>query len=429
MRAHSSHNTHNTHSSKKAFVLSFLFIPFHSLSLLLLFLTFHLSPFTLNAQETVAPVTRWVATVDEELQQIVLSWTPSADTQAMGYHICTGTPCLDYDTVFGRSSNTFVCHDHNPLERHTYRIHVFDSLYNVSSLTPPFGNIVLTADVPQCSTDVNVSWTPYEGMPGGVATYNLWVMLEPFEEGYSVFYSTDSTGPLTYQFQIAEEITHIGLKVQALGFADTATGARLVSQSNVVMVERLTVDSASFLNINSVVYDSVNTRNLLSFDMDTSFQTDHYTLWRSVDGNPWREIAFLTPPFDSYVDSDVNPYDSLYCYRLSVTDACDMNEKYSSTQCVITPDPPAPAAAFPNVVVVDDPANGTFLPRLRGLKGNLFEMHIYNRQGILVYSTTDPDDGWTPSSATPQGAYAYVLRCRFNNNIIKTFTGTLVVIK
>ena len=66
-----------------------------------------------------APVTRWVATVDETSRQIVLSWTPSADTQAMGYHICTGNPCLDYDTVFGRSSDSYVCQDHDPLLRHT----------------------------------------------------------------------------------------------------------------------------------------------------------------------------------------------------------------------------------------------------------------------------------------------------------------------
>ena len=382
-----------------------------------------------SAQEPVAPVTRWVATVDEETQQIVLSWTPSADSLAMGYHICTGNPCLDYDTVFGPQSDTYICADHDPQEQHTYRIHVFDSAYNVSELTPSFGNIVLTADVPPCSTLVTVSWTPYEGMPGGVAGYQLWVKLEPFEEGYSVFYSTLGTGTRAYQFELADGITRVWLKVQAVGYTDTLTGGRLVSQSNVVAVERRTIDSAAFLDITAVDYDSIDTRILLSFDTDTAYQTDHYTLWRSIDGSPWREIAFLSPPFDSYVDADVNPYDSLHCYRLSVTDACDMNEKYSATRCTVTPDPLPPSAFFPNVVLVGDPANGTFLPRLQGLKGNLFELHVYNRQGMLVYSTDDPAAGWTPAAATPQGAYTYSLRCRFNNNIIKTYTGTILVVK
>ena len=376
-----------------------------------------------------APVTRWVATVDEYTQQIVLSWTPSVDSQAMGYHICTGNPCLDYDTVFGPQSNSYVCADHDPQEQHTYRIHVFDSAYNASELTPSFGNIVLTADVPQCSTHVTTSWTPYEGMPGGVLGYMLWVKLEPFEEGYTVFHSCGASGPLDYQFDIADGITRVWLKVQAVSYPDSVTGAQLVSQSNIVAVERRTVDSAAFLRIASVDYDSINTCNVLSFDVDTSYHTDHYTLWRSIDGTPWREIAALSPPLAPYYDVDINPYDSLHCYRLSVTDACDMNEKYSSTQCVAIPDPLPPAAAFPNVVILGDPDNGTFLPRLQGLKGNLFEMHVYNRQGLLVYSTGDPTLGWTPSSSIPQGVYTYALRCRFNNNIIKTFTGTILLIK
>ena len=57
---------------------------------------------TLRAQDAVMPITGWMATVDEATQQIVLTWHPSADPHAMGYHICTGSPCLDYDTVFNR---------------------------------------------------------------------------------------------------------------------------------------------------------------------------------------------------------------------------------------------------------------------------------------------------------------------------------------
>ena len=398
-----------------------------------LFFIFHFSFFTsLFAQDTVAPVTRWLATVVDPSQQIVLSWTPSADTHAMGYHICTGnpvSPCLDYDTVFGRNNRSYICVDHNPQEQHTYRIHVFDSAYNVSSLTPSFGNIVLTASVPQCSTEVSATWTPYIGMPGGVAIYQLWVKQEPIEENFSVVNSIDSTGPYAYHFEIEENVTRVWLKVHAVGFPDTLSGGRLVSQSNIVAVERLTVDSAAFIHITSADYDSLTTSIQLSFDSDTSYHTDHYTLWRSIDNSPWRAIATLPFPLDTYVDYDINPFDSLYCYRLSVTDACDMNEKYSSTLCVVTPDPMPPAAAIPNIIIVGDPDNNTFLPQFRGLKGDLFEMHIYNRQGILVYSTANPAEGWLPTTSTPQGVYTYAIRCHYNNNIIKTHTGTVLVIK
>ena len=266
-------------------------------------------------------------------------------------------------------------------------------------------------------------------MPGGVAIYQLWVKQEPIEENFSVVNSIDSTGPYAYHFEIEENVTRVWLKVHAVGFPDTLSGGRLVSQSNIVAVERLTVDSAAFIHITSADYDSLTTSIQLSFDSDTSYHTDHYTLWRSIDNSPWRAIATLPFPLDTYVDYDINPFDSLYCYRLSVTDACDMNEKYSSTLCVVTPDPMPPAAAIPNIIIVGDPDNNTFLPQFRGLKGDLFEMHIYNRQGILVYSTANPAEGWLPTTSTPQGVYTYAIRCHYNNNIIKTHTGTVLVIK
>ena len=276
---------------------------------------------------------------------------------------------------------------------------------------------------------ISLGRTPYIGMPGGVAIYQLWVKQEPIEENFSVVNSIDSTGPYAYHFEIEENVTRVWLKVHAVGFPDTLSGGRLVSQSNIVAVERLTVDSAAFIHITSADYDSLTTSIQLSFDSDTSYHTDHYTLWRSIDNSPWRAIATLPFPLDTYVDYDINPFDSLYCYRLSVTDACDMNEKYSSTLCVVTPDPMPPAAAIPNIIIVGDPDNNTFLPQFRGLKGDLFEMHIYNRQGILVYSTANPAEGWLPTTSTPQGVYTYAIRCHYNNNIIKTHTGTVLVIK
>lgn len=393
---------------------------------MVLFLLFHFSHFTsLSAQEIVAPVTRWLATVDEASQQIVLTWCPSTDPQTMGYHICTGSPCLNYDTVFNDTS--YICVDHSVTESHIYRIHVFDSTYDVSELTPPFGNVVLSAEVPRCSTVVSASWTPYRGMPGGVYHYRLLARLEPYDSTYAPYFVTDSVGPYSFSFEIPDGTTRVWLKVQVIGYG----GDPLVSQSNIVSVERLTVDTAAFLFINKVEYDSLEWRNILTFDIDTAFHSGSYILYRSIDGRPWETIAtpvFSTPPF-RYIDNKISVYDSLHCYMLAVLDACGLNPHYSNTNCVVVPTPPPPTWFFPNVVVVGDDVNGSFLPRLQGLKGDLYELFIYNRQGLLVFRTEDPDAGWTPDADIPQGAYAYSLRCRFNNNTVKVFTGTVLVIK
>lgn len=386
--------------------------------LLLLFLQLLAS---VSAQEPVAPVTGWLATVDEASQLIVLSWHPSADTAAMGYHICTGSPCLDYDTVFGRLDTTYVCLNHSPLESHTYRIHVFDSAYNVSSLTEPFGNMVLHADVPECEDEVAIAWTPYQGMPGGVTGYRLMMLLEPFDTSYRYICQVGPDGPFSYNYELPYSVTRVHIKVQALGNT-------LVSQSNIVSVDRLTIDTAAFVEISQVVFDSLSGTVQLDFNIDTSYHSaDHYTLWRSIDYSPWRILAEGT--WDQYTDNDINLYDSLYCYQLSVYDACRLNEKFSATACTVVPDPPEPGIALPNVVIAGDETNGTFLPAIVGLAGDLYEFTVYNRWGMQIFATSDPSEGWHPSPSTPQGAYAYVLRVRYADGVIQSYVGTILVIK
>lgn len=370
-----------------------------------------------------APVTRWLATVDEPSQSIHLLWSPSADTDMLGYHICTGNPCLDYDSLFGRFDTSYYCLDHLSTEVHTYRLHVFDSAYNVSSLTPMFGNIVLRAHVPHCTSVVEAEWTPYQGMPSGVAGYTLWTRLEPFDSLFVARFSTDSTGPFSYRFELAEGVTRIWLKVQAVSFVDN-----LVSQSNIVEVERHTADTAHFFDISALSYDSLTNSTTLTLSLDTAFHGAPYILWRNIDSGGWDSLtSMLDSPL--FTDSGVDPYDSLYCYRLSVADACGLNERFSEPRCVVIPDPPKPASAFPNVIIVGDPDNSTFHPVLQGLKGDLYELQIFNRYGIQVYSTSDPDAGWKPRSSIPQGVYVYRLRCRFNDNSVKNFIGSLLLLK
>lgn len=383
-------------------------------SLLILFLL----PLAAVAQHPVAPVNGWRASVDTATQQIVLGWHPSADSAAMGYHICTGSPCLDYDTVFGRFDTSYICLDHSPLEAHTYRLHVFDSARNVSSLTPPFGNMVLTAEVPECERTVSLGWTPYVGNPSGPTRYNVQVRQEPFDNGYTTLHYTTDSSRLHYSFDIATAVTRIWLRIEAVG------DSGLQSFSNTVMVERRTVDTASVVEIGSIEYDSINTAIRLGLQTDPAFS---YTLYRSIDGTPWREVATVNGA--SFTDRDINPFDSLHCYQLGVLDACGMNERFSSTTCIVVPDPPAPKAWFPNAIVAGDERNGTFLPKMRGLKGDLYELSIYNRQGLLVYHTQDPNAGWTPPPSMPKGAYTYFLRCRYNTNDIKTYAGTVTLIR
>ena len=84
--------------------------------------------------------------------------------------------------------------------------------------------------------------------------------------------------------------------------------------------------------------------------------------------------------------------------------------------------------AVPNIIICGDSRNGTFLPRIQGLKGDIYELTIYNRMGQQVFHTEDPVEAWQPVSE-PQGAYAYVLRLRFEDLTIHTYTGVITLVK
>lgn len=399
-------------------------------------LSFLLFPFSFcQAQAPVAPVTGWLATVDSASQQIMLRWNASADSAVMGYHICSGSPdsgCFDYDSIIGRLDTGYICADHNPLAQHHYRLSAFDTAHphNFSELTPYFGNVVLEAEVPDCETTVRCHWNPYEGAPKAHAyerlEYQLEIIREPHDTAFiGITGREEGDGrPLECTFVLPESVTRVWLRV-VVGISNDNY---FRSESNIVMVERRTVDTASVVEIRDIEYDSIHTVINLTCEVDTGFE---YTLYRSIDGSPWRHVETFQPhqsPF-RYTDRNINPYDSLYCYQLEVMDACGLNPRYSTTAWVVVPDPPKPFIVIPNAIIAGDERNGTFLPKIQGLMGNLYDLTIYNRKGLEVYHTTDQDAGWTPAASTPQGAYTYQLRCRYNTNEIKTYHGTVVLIK
>lgn len=384
------------------------------------------APLTIMAQGPVELCTDWVATVDDS-QHVVLQWNPSPDPRAVGYDICSGDTCRPYVIVNGRFNTSWVCRDHSPLVRNLYSISVLDGDGNYSALTPRFGNMVLTAEIPLCETTVSASWSPYQGMPSGIWRYSLMGLIEPYHDNFEELYATDSAGALSYSFEMPEGATHVHLKVRAI-----SKDHQLESYSNTVSVERGTVDFASFVKIDTVEADSIHSLVLVHMPIDTAFHAGRYTLWRSLDGSPWNPIATFQPttPRYTYVDRDIIPYrDSLHCYQLSVVDGCGMNPRYSAARCTVVPEPPAPKCHIPNAVVAGDEVNGLFKPMVIGLMGDIYELTIYDRNGLRVFRTTDPDEGWRPDSNTPQGAYTYALRVRYNDNKIQTHTGTVMVLK
>ena len=381
-----------------------------------------LLPLAAQAQVVVQPVERWLATVDDSTQQITLLWSPSTTPSTLGYHICSGQPCIDYDTVFGRFDTSYVCIGHNPAIPHEYRLYVFDSNYNASALTPPFGPMVLHVDTPPCLREAEISWTPYHKFPNGVPIYHLQVIAYPSDSAFHTIYTTSDSTALHHRYAIPPDASLISTRV-------IATGDGLESHSAVVQFAPSSVDTATINSIDSLRYDSINSRVMVYMHCEPGFD---YALQRNrPPRTEWVTITSFQPdtPTPSFSDDGVSLFDSTICYRLEVSDSCGLHFLHSNTMCITLPAPPAPHCLIPTAIIAGDASNGTFLPRIDGLMGDIYELTIYNRQGLRVYHTTDPTAGWKPGADMPQGAYTYSLRCRYNTGNIKTYAGTVTLIK
>lgn len=114
-----------------------------------------------------------VVSVDTMSQQIRLTWHPSPDERVVGYCICSGTPCLGLDTIWGRFDTTYYCVTHSCQEVHTYSVFAIDSCLHGSAMTDPVSNIVMRMEADTCSRRVSLSWNPYDNIPGGLLRYGI----------------------------------------------------------------------------------------------------------------------------------------------------------------------------------------------------------------------------------------------------------------
>ncbi len=86
---------------------------------------------------------------------------------------------------------------------------------------------------------------------------------------------------------------------------------------------------------------------------------------------------------------------------------------------------------WPNVFTPDEEQNNRFGCTVT-FEIVAFEMHIYNRQGLLVYHTTDPSatwDGTREGEPCSQGAYVYHWHVKDAYGYVKNGTGTVTLIR
>lgn len=389
-----------------------------------------------------------LCTVDTLLRRLRLSWYPSPDTDVMGYCICMGSPCLSLDTVWGRLNTSYLCPATLAVDsgqHHDFRVFAFDSCLQASPLTPYFHNPALRLSAPHCSRQLSCSWNNYVNMPDSVARYVLHYRVGP--DTLWRTHTVGPQGPFRFDTLFADlSISRITAYLSVHNRSDS-----LAALSSVVAFAFPQPDTPQFVRILAAHYvDSLSAVDL-SFQVDPAFLVDSCSLLRatampspsspsSLQWLPFQHIATLHPSsfpdpqqLFHHTDHDISRSAEAYSYRLSVPDRCAQRHLLSDTAVVFLPPSVEPAVWIPNIFRPGDPSVGLFCLSSPTLLAQDFRLEIYTRWGQRVFITHSLGHCWDGTDShhrpLPQGVYAYRATCRHTDGTLKTYAGTVTLLR
>ena len=380
-----------------------------------------------------SPCSLRVCTVDTLLSQIRLSWYPSPDTDVMGYYICMGSPCRDYDTVWGRLNTTYLCSEiliDSDAHEYNFRILAFDSCFQASPLTPYYHNPHLSLSAIPCSRRLHCSWNRYINMPDSVGGYTLHYQFDGDTTWHVHHVGAD--GPFDFDTLISD------LSISALHAyltVDNSTDT-LHALSSIIFFQFDDFDTADYLRISDLQYDDRMPSVILTIDTDPQFTGSRCFVYRAKGENgAMEQIAELarTTAMLTFTDYDISRAAGRYVYKIGVPDLCELWMTYSDTAQLLLPELQPPAAYFPNAIVYGDPDLGRFCPHFVSALSEGYSLQIFNRMGQRVFQTTQIDDCWDGKDPLghplPQGVYVYKSHCHHTDGTEKVYAGTVLLMK
>lgn len=385
-----------------------------------------------------SPCSLRLCSVDTLLGRIRLSWYPSPDTDIMGYYICMGSPCRDYDTVWGRLNTSYLCREFlspdSLVPEYSFRILAFDSCFQASPLTPYFHNPVLRLSADSCSRLLRFNWNRYVNMPDSLLRYTLRYRLNGEPQWRCHHAAPDA--PRQFDTLVADlSVSHIDACLSVHNLPDT-----LVAFSQLCSFDFPYGDTAAYLSISSVSYDEDLPAAYLSISIDPLYLGPFCHLYRAAgDDGPFIRIADLPiDPIDpaphlTYSDRSISRAAGSYRYFLAAPDGCAQRFTYSDTVSLLLPDVGIADAFFPNAIIFGDPRLGSFCPQYVSPLVAGYHLAIYDRRGERLFATDDLRACWDGTARSgqplPQGTYIYHARCRHADGSERIYQGTVLLIK
>lgn len=264
--------------------------------------------------------------VEQNSQQVFLEWTPSTADDVWGYVVCSGSPCVALDTLYGADVSSYVCNTCSPEQINSLAIMSFDSCFNTSLRTDSHSNMALSAQREECSDVVQLLWNEYEGFD--VQHYEIYK-----RENNTTFALVGNSQTPNHQIQIDPTIQSFDFYVVAVG----NNGIR--SNSNTVNLTLTYAAKPQWVEIRKASVKENNRGVELEFFVDASVHGGNYILKRSENGGDYRKVANVPFTGDNtltYSDNiSLEGNNNTYSYILDAPDACNLTFVSSSPATIM----------------------------------------------------------------------------------------------
>ena len=269
----------------------------------------------------------------------ILGWEASKDSGVHEYKIAkpinTGGQTIwkVVDSVAGIGNTFYVDSNSNPCQQiEQYKIIVEDSCFNNSGsgIEPGTGGKFMQSilldeiNYNPCTWSNTISWSPFINMPGGLASYEVFLSIDGGSFQLLASLPADSLSMKHTELQNNTRYEYfIRAKSSSEAFSSTSCVKGVITYYPAL---------PEFVYLRNVTVEDQQIK--LNFFVDTAVQSQGYIVERSENfTGPFQQIDTIPPasgPLLQFIDPEANPSEMQYYYRIHATDSCAKKELLSN---------------------------------------------------------------------------------------------------
>lgn len=267
-------------------------------------------------------------TVDTLTGNLIICWYPSPEDDTAGYVIQDNTNETTYINIGNTQDPDITCFEHTitPSGSKRYLVIAYDECGNDESFGTGHESMYLQATLQECDQKVNLSWTPYVGWSEGVEAYEVYAS----QDG-SPFQLMETNAPTNRQYTAdVAPFSDYCFRVAAVSAGDQRS-----SYTNRACLQITYPQTPQFVYLNrvDVLPDDQGIEINLLPDNDAAEMKYHLER-RAPSEIDFEEIGVmqenLSTGLYTFTDTEVNPKEDGYRYRVAAFDFCENFFSYSN---------------------------------------------------------------------------------------------------